>query len=208
MNEKITTYIKDFIPLDNSLLAALTQEEERREDVIPSIGYETGRFFGLLVRLMQAERVLEFGTCLGYSTIWLAEALKTTGGALTSIEYDEKFFRETEANLEKAGVRDRVELIQGDASAVIHELLGPFDIVFQDSEKSLYPLMLDRCIDLTRDNGLLIADDALFKAMDREEEKSVPIHEYNEKVFADPRLYSTILPVGDGITLSVKVGSR
>jgi predicted O-methyltransferase YrrM len=66
---------------------------------------------------------------------------------------------------------------------------------------------LEKCIELTRDCGLIVADDALFKPMGRSDPLSEPIHLYNQKAFSDERLYSALLPVGDGVTLSVKVKS-
>ena len=149
--------------------------------------------------------MLEFGTCLGYSTIWLAKALQTTGGRLTSIEYDPGLYQETQQNLAAAGVADAVHLLHGDAAVMIQELPGPFDLILQDLDKKLYPDLLEICIQKTRLNGLLIADDTLFKPKGIAEKFSAPVHEYNRRVFSDPRLYSTILPIGDGITLSVKI---
>ena len=102
---------------------------------------------------------------------------------------------------------DVVELVLGDARHVVETLEGPFDLIFQDSDKSLYPILLERCIELTRDYGLIVADDALFKPLGRPDPFSDPIHVYNQKAFSDERLYSTLLPVGDGVTVSVKLKS-
>ena len=80
---------------------------------------------------MKAKRVLEFGTCLGYSTIWIAEGLKETGGKLISVEYNEELYEITKKNIENAGLSQVVELILGDASEVIDKLQGEFDIIVQ-----------------------------------------------------------------------------
>ncbi len=69
----------------------------------------------------------------------------------------------------------------------------------------LYPEMLERCIQLTRKNGLIVADDVLFKPMGIRSELSDPVHQYNEMVCTDERLYTTILPIGDGMAISVKL---
>ncbi len=198
-------YIAGFLALDNPQLDRLAREEEGRSDIQPSVGLEAGKLLGLLVRLTRAQRVLELGSCLGYSAIWLGQALRTTGGRLVSVEYDEGLFREASDNIAAAGLADIVEMIRGDAQLVIEQLQGPFDLVLQDSSKPLYPLLLERCIALTRQFGLLVADDALFKPRGIRAELSEPVDEYNRRVFADERLYSTILPIGDGVTLSVKL---
>jgi predicted O-methyltransferase YrrM len=203
--DEIDSYIANFITLDNSSLTAVSEQERVRVNVRPSIGPEVGQFLGLLIRLIQAKRVLEFGTSLGYSAIWLGEALRTTGGRLISIEREEELYRQAQKNLAAAGLSDIVELVLGDARTVVETLEGPFDLIFQDSDKRLYPVLLEKCIELTRDYGLIVADDALFKPLGRPDPVSEPIHLYNQKVFSDERLYSTLLPVGDGVILSVKL---
>lgn len=203
--DKITEYIERFITLDNKQLDVILKEGEERNDIQPFVGLEVGKLLGLLIRSINAQRVLEFGTCLGYSTVWIAQALKETGGKLISVEYDKNLYETTKRNIELAGLSEVVDLILGDASKVINMVEGSFDIILQDSDKSLYSTMLEKCINLTRKNGLIIADDVLFKPMGIAEKFSEPIHRYVKKVFADKRLYSTILPIGDGVAISIKL---
>lgn len=203
--DKVKEYIESFIEHDNQYLNEIVKQSKEKTHIQPSIGLQTGKFLGVLIRSMKAKRVLEFGTCLGYSTIWIAEGLKETGGKLISVEYNEELYEITKKNIENAGLSQVVELILGDASEVIDKLQGEFDIIVQDSNKSLYSSMLEKCITLTRKNGCIIADDVLFKPMGIPEKFSKPMHEYVEKIFQDKRLYSTILPIGDGASISVKI---
>lgn len=205
--DKITEYIDNFITLDNNQLNEILKQDDARNDIQPCVGLEVGKLLGLLIRSINAKRVLEFGTCLGYSTVWMAQALRETGGKLISVEYRKDLYEAAKRNIELAGLSDIVDLILGDASKVINMVDGPFDIILQDSDKSLYSAMLDKCIDLTRKNGLIIADDVLFKPMGIAEKFSEPVHEYVKKVFEDNRLYSTILPIGDGIAISTKLNN-
>jgi len=202
---KVTEYIESFITFDNKQLDEILKEEEEKDSIQPCIGLEVGKLLGLLIRSMNAQKVLEFGTCLGYSTVWMAQALKETGGKLISVEYDKDLYEITKRNVELAGLSEVVELILGDASQVINMVEGPFDIILQDSNKSLYSTMLEQCINLTRRNGLIIADDVLFKPMGIPEKFSEPVDKYVKKVFSDKRLYSTILPIGDGVAISTKI---
>lgn len=202
---KVTEYIESFITFDNKQLDEILKEEEEKDSIQPCIGLEVGKLLGLLIRSMNAQKVLEFGTCLGYSTVWMAQALKETGGKLISVEYDKDLYEITKRNVELAGLSEVVELILGDASQVINMVEGPFDIILQDSNKSLYSTMLEKCINLTRRNGLIIADDVLFKPMGIPEKFSEPVDKYVKKVFSDKRLYSTILPIGDGVAISTKI---
>lgn len=202
---KITEYIQSFITIDNKQINEIVKQDEVMNDIQPCVGMEVGKLLGLLIRSNSAKRVLEFGTCLGYSTVWIAQALKETGGRLTSVEYREDLYEITKRNIELAGLSDVVELILGDASEVINTVKGPFDVILQDSDKSLYSPMLEKCIRLTRKNGLIITDDVLFKPMGIPEKFSEPVHEYLKKVSSDKRLYNTILPIGDGLSISIKL---
>ncbi|WP_331446055.1 O-methyltransferase [Natranaerobius thermophilus] len=205
MDQEIFNYIQNYIVRDNCKSDTIKEEEYQRDDVQPSIELETGKFLGLLIRLINAQKVLEFGTCLGYSTIWLGEAVKQTGGKVISIEKDPKLYQEAKTNIEEAGLSNSVELVYGDISEKIRDLTGPYDIIFQGAQKSLYPKVLENSINLLNQGGVLVADDTLFKVKGAPRNLGAPVDEYNRKVMSDDRLYSTILPVGDGVTLSYKI---
>jgi len=196
-------YIERFLHLPNPVLAEI-DADNADPATEPNIGLHVGSFLVWLIHTIRAQRVLEFGACLGYSTIFLGEALRETGGALIAVESDEGFYRASLANVERAGLSDVVRLIHGDAAEVIRALAGPFDLILQDSAKPLYPEMLAACIDKLRPCGVLAADDALFVPMGVREKLAAPVHEYLTRVFADPRLTSTVLPIGDGLALSVR----
>jgi predicted O-methyltransferase YrrM len=202
--DKLLAYIENFLVYPNPVLEELEAEYRRRDDIPPHIGIQVGTFLAWLVQVIRAQRALEFGTAIGYSTIFLGQALQQTGGRLKAIESSEERFREATRNVDKASLSDVVELIHGDASEVIDELDGPFDFILQDAAKSLYPVMLEKCVQKTRQFGIIAADDALFRPMGVREVLSQSMDEYNRRVFADPRLVSTILPIGDGLTISVK----
>ncbi len=201
----VEDYISTFIKPVSPQLARIDVLEDHWDGVRPSVGLEVGKLLSLLVHLTQARRVLELGTSMGYSAIWLASALKETGGRLVSVECRQDLCELARENLRAAGLADWVEVIHGNAEQVIQSLEGPFDLILQDSDKALYPKLLETCICLIRQHGILVADDALFKPRGIPEKFSAPIHEYNQLVFSDPRLASTILPIGDGIVMSVKL---
>lgn len=202
--KELKSYINTF-QKENKKLKRISQQASERNDVEPNIGVDVAQLMGLLLRLTDAKYVLELGTCLGYSTVAFGQILQETGGKLISVEYNKDLYQQTKENVSKAGLDNTVDVILGDASKVINQLEGPFDIVFQDSDKTLYPEMLERTIEITRQNGLIIADDALFKAMGIIDRLSEPVHRYNEMVFSDDRLYSIILPIGDGLNISLKL---
>ena len=181
-------------------------QEKTWADTRSFIEPEVAKIICLLIRTMNAKKVLELGTCIGYSGIWIAEALKSTGGKLTTIEYDEILIKEAKQNFKNADVTDQIDLIEGDILKITSSFENNFfDIVVQDSKKSLYPELLEECIRVTRSGGMIIADDTLYRPKGITEKLSAHTHRYNEMVFSDKRLYSTIINVGDGITMSLKI---
>jgi len=199
-------YIRHFIKRDSVLLAEIENESELRDDIQPSVEPELGKFLGLLVRLTKADKILEIGSGIGYSTIWLAEAVKNTDGKVVTIDNHERTQKELIQNIKNAGLGKWIEIKHGNAEDIVPSLSGSWDIIFQDGGKYLYPLIYEQIVNLTRTGGLIIADDTLFKVNpDVRKGLGNYMDEYNKIVFADSRLYSTILPVGHGITVSLKL---
>lgn len=197
-------YIQQFIHYPHPVLKEIDRDSQQRNDIEPNIGLQAACLIDILLRSIQAKNVLELGTCIGFSTITLANVMHSIGGHLTAIEFNPARVHETCTNLEKAGLLEVVTLIQADASLALAELTGPFDLILQDSDKFLYPKLFERCFELLRPGGILVADDTLFPTMPIPERYKPPINEYNQKVFDHPGLVSTILPIGDGLTISFK----
>ena len=179
---------------------------------LPLVDAEVGALLHVLALSAGATRVLEIGTAIGYSGIWLARALPP-GGILLTIEMDADRAREARDNFAKAGVADRANVIVGDAARMVAKVSGPFDVIFQDGDKQLYTPLLDRLVALLRPGGLLVTDNVLWDGdvvpgfRDR---RSHPgddwraIAEYNEKVAAHPSLSTAAVPLRDGVSISVK----
>jgi caffeoyl-CoA O-methyltransferase len=135
------------------------------------------------------------------------------GGSLFTMEMDEARAQEARGNFERAGVDDRVTVIVGDANLKIAKVAGPFDLIFQDGHKPLYSVMLDRLVALLRPGGLLVTDNVLWDgevapgfttAPQRPDADTRAIAEYNERVAAHPSLLTAIVPLRDGVSISVK----
>jgi predicted O-methyltransferase YrrM len=179
---------------------------------VPIVDPLTGALLHALTRASGATRALEIGTAIGYSTVWMATALPPSG-LLVTLERDHARATTARAYVREAGVDDRVNVMIGDADRYLHKLAGPFDLIFQDGDKSQYTPMLDRLVALLRPGGLLITDNVLwsgavvpgFVAVPRERAAdTAAIAEYNERLAADPRLRTTWLPVGDGVAMAIK----
>ncbi len=203
MQDKINSYIDSFISYPNQILKELEIAHQERINVQPNITKQGARLLSWFIILKDAKNVLEIGTCLGYSAIWAGEALKKTKGKLTTIEIDERFVKENVVNIEKAGLADRIEVIAGDAIEVVKDLKDKYDIIIIDSNKPLYNKVIDSCINLLNPKGIIYADDTLFLPMGFKDRLAKPMDQYNHYVIKHPLLETTILPVGDGITISV-----
>ena len=186
--------------------------EDGRAAGVPIADTLTGALLHALTRSSAATRVLEIGTAIGYSTVWLATALPPTG-LLVTLERDHARATAARGYLRDAGLDDRVNVMIGDADRYLHKLAGPFDLIFQDGDKTQYGAMLDPLVGLLRPGGLLITDNVLwsgevvpgFVATPRERTAdTAAIAAYNDRLAADPRLHTTWLPVGDGVALAIK----
>jgi caffeoyl-CoA O-methyltransferase len=179
---------------------------------LPLVDAEVGALLRVLATSIAATRILEIGTAIGYSGIWLAGALPP-GGMLVTLELDEERAREARDNFAKAGISDRVSVVTGDATLKLAKVSGPFDLIFQDGAKRLYTPLLDRLVSLLRPGGLLITDNVLWKGEVAPGFQQTPrqhpddtraIVEYNERVAAHPQLLTSIVPLRDGVSIAVK----
>jgi predicted O-methyltransferase YrrM len=182
---------------------------------LPLVDAEVGALLRVLATAIGAVRVLEIGTAIGYSGIWLAGALPADGMLLT-LEMDEERAREARDNFARAGVAKRVSVIVGDAQLKIAKVSGPFDLIFQDGDKMLYTPLLDRLVGLLRPGGLLVTDNVLWdgevangfsEAPQRDPATTRAIVEYNERVASHSELVTAIVPLRDGVSISVKRGT-
>ena len=206
----VAAYLASLSAAPHPVLARIL--DEGRANGIPVVDPLTGALLHALVRATAATRVLEIGTAIGYSTVWMAAALPSTG-LLVTLERDPVRATTARAYLAEAGVDDRVTVVVGDADRYLHKLAGPFDLVFQDGDKAGYEPMLDRLVTLLRPGGVLVTDNVLWDGEvvpgfvtppRRKPEDTAAIAAYNARVAADPRLTVSWLPVGDGIAIAVK----
>ncbi len=183
-------------------------EDEGLVEGWPIVGAVEGSFLHILARAIGARRILELGAAIGYSGTWWARALPPDGQLIT-VEANPETAKTAEANLERTGVRDRVTVLVGSAEDVLEDLEGPFDVIFVDINKDGYPAVLEPCIRRLRVGGLLVTDNVLWRGdvanpKDRSKD-TVAIRTYNERLARDPRMLTTILPLRDGVSVSLKV---
>ena len=188
-------------------------DREGRAEGLPLVYPETGALLHSLARSCGARRILEIGTAIGYSTLWLATALPPDG-ALITMEYDAARAARARDHFSVAGYAGQVNVIVGDATRFLHKVAGPFDLIFQDSDKKLYEPMLDRLVALLRPGGLLVADNILWNGevipgyvanKKYSDEDTAAIVAFSKRLAGDPRLYTSFLQVGDGVSVSIRL---
>jgi predicted O-methyltransferase YrrM len=186
---------------------------EGLDEGLPIVYPDTGVLLHGLVRSTGARRILEIGTAIGYSTLWMATALPPESMLITLERNPERAAR-ARAHAEAAGVGDRVNVLIGDASRFLHKVAGPFDLVFQDGDKAAYEPMLDRLAALLRPGGVLVTDNVLWSGavvpgleplQERDAADTAAIAGYNRRLADDPRFFTVWLPVGDGVSVSTKI---
>jgi predicted O-methyltransferase YrrM len=181
-------------------------------DDLPLIDAEVGALLRVLAMSVGATRMLEIGTAIGYSGLWLAGVLPADGALLT-IERDPGRAKTARGNFARAGLDGRVHVMVGDAQRLLVKVAGPFDLIFQDGDKQLYTPMLDDLVQKLRPGGLLVTDNVLWDGevvpgYVREPRRSVEdtraIADYNERLNSHPLLVTATVPLRDGVAIAVR----
>ncbi|UOQ46300.1 O-methyltransferase [Halobacillus salinarum] len=183
--------------------------EENRIPIMEPLGID---FLMQMVRLKQPERILEIGTAIGYSALRMLEAYPKS--QIVSVERDSVRFKEAQANIAKLGAEPNIHLIQGDALDVVPEVeeKGPFDLLFIDAAKGKYEEFFHLYAPFVSDDGMILSDNVLFKgyvanreqAPERLGKIAAKIDEFNQRLIRHPDYNTTIVPVGDGVAVTIK----
>jgi caffeoyl-CoA O-methyltransferase len=199
-------YLDRLLPPRDAILREM-EERAARED-IPISDPEVGKLLGILARAAGARRILEIGAAIGYGAIWLARGAPEA--RIYSVDIDAERLAAARGYLERAGVAERVELIQGAALEVIHRLDGPFDLVYVDAVKTEYRKYLDLVLPKVRVGGLIVCDNLLWGGQvaapdeDREDRDADALRAFNGYLMMHPQLQAVVLPLGDGVGLATK----
>jgi predicted O-methyltransferase YrrM len=213
--EKAISYISTLYENDEASKANYIESTELKHFGIV-VDSDVSRMMQLLIRLMRPQRILEIGTSIGYSTVSMANIAKEYGGKITTIEYNEQSAKQAIKNFKHAGVAELIEVIIGDATEIIPTLKESFDLIFQDvGDKMLYSVLLNDLVTLLKPGGVLLAEDSLLPCAnlinsDFDQAKwdyaVEALDKFNKMIVQCPDLKSTLLPIGDGLTIGIKTG--
>lgn len=202
---QIAAYLSKVIPRRDPVLRAMERYAAARN--FPIVGPQVGRLLAMLARAHGATRVLELGSGFGYSAYWFAKAMGPRGRVICT-EGNPDNVRRAEAYCRRGGIGSRVEFLTGDALESVDGVRGQFDIIFNDVDKHQYPAAFRKALPLLRSGGLLISDNVLWSGRvvgGRPDRNTAGILAYNRLIFSSRELFSTILPIRDGVSVSVRL---
>ena len=208
--ERITQYIHS---LDQGHGAFCDQiAKAARADRVPIIRKETANFLQAMVAATRPKRILEVGTAVGYSAILMAQVMPEETDIITIEKYEPRI-PVARRHFEEAGLSDRITLLEGDAGEILKELDGSFDFIFMDAAKGQYIHWLPDILRLLSTGGVLFSDNVLqdgdiIESRFAVERRNRTIHarmrEYMYTLTHMPEFQTSVVPIGDGVALSVK----
>ena len=200
-------YIRSLIPDRKGTLKEI--EDFARENGVPIVQKESGVFLEFMTSMKKPKRILELGTAVGFSSILMYEAAGTEPDIIT-IERDERMIELANINLKKFNLSDKIKIEQGDCLEVLERLDDQFDLIFMDAGKGHYNHFLPHCLRLLSEDGVIVADNVLFRGMVASDElvkrRKITIvkrmRTYLDLVTQDENLITSVIPMGDGIAVT------
>ena len=208
LDETIEQYLHGLRPERSAVMREMEEHAER--DSVPIVEWETGRLLAMLCRVLDPV-VLEVGTAIGYSTLHMAEQLQR--GRVVTLERDPERAAQARSYLERGGVADRVEIVEGDALETLASLEGPFDLLFVDASKGEYTRYIELAEPKLSERALMVVDNLLMSgevALPEDAETRwnpdslASARRLNAELLASDRWLASVLPVGDGVGIAAR----
>ncbi len=210
VDERLVTYINSLDTGNTKELDLI--EKEALDTYVPIIRKEMQSFLKLMLAMKRPARILEVGTAVGFSAILMAE-YNPVSCQITTIENYEKRIPIAKENFRRTGKEQQITLLEGDATDILKELEEPFDFIFMDAAKGQYIHFMPDILRLLKKEGILISDNVLqdgdiiesrFAVTRRNRTIHKRMREYLYELTHNEELVTSVLPIGDGITVSVK----
>ncbi|NLK72920.1 MAG: O-methyltransferase [Clostridiales bacterium] len=210
INDLVENYIDGLYKCKNEFLKDMRAFAEQNN--IPIITKDTEQFMSILLTIHRPRRLLEIGTAIGYSAMSFAATSDEL--EIVSIELGDKMYDLALKNIADAGLNPRIKVIKGDAREVLSNINPEFDMIFIDAAKGQYKLFFDDSQKLLSPKGIIVSDNVLYKGMTASNEYLVKrkrtivkrMREYLKYISNHPEYETAVLPIGDGIAVSVRKG--
>ena len=209
-NKEIYNYIDDHSSDESDILYELRRETELKcLNPIMLSGKIQGNFLAIISKLIKPFNVLEIGTYTGYSTLCIAKGL-SPAGMIHTIDKNEELLQIQNKYFEKSGLRNQIKQYTGDALAIIPKLKFDFDMVFLDADKENYVKYLELISPILKPGGVLLTDNVLWhgkilESPENQDRVTRLIDNFNKKILEDKSLKTVMLPIRDGISLTLKL---
>jgi len=209
-NKKIYNYIDNHSSDESDILYELRRETELKcLNPIMLSGKIQGNFLAIISKLIKPLNVLEIGTYTGYSTLCIAKGLNPAG-MIHTIDKNEELLQIQNKYFEKSGLRNQIKQYTGDALAIIPKLKFDFDMVFLDADKENYVKYLELISPILKPGGVLLTDNVLWhgkilESPENQDRVTRLIDNFNKKILEDKSLKTVMLPIRDGISLTLKL---
>ena len=211
----ITEYLREKITHNDEFLHWL--EDYAEKNSVPIVEPETARFLSVACRMTRSKKILEVGCAIGYSAILMAQATPDDC-KITTLECNAEMVVLARENIKNAGYSEKISVIEADAKDYLSYIDDDevFDVIFLDGPKAHYIYMLDECVRLLKKGGVIISDNVLYKGMTADDNHVVRrkitivkrLRRYIDMLMEHPELETSLLPLGDGVTISVKKGKQ
>ncbi|KAB2835287.1 MAG: O-methyltransferase [Candidatus Dadabacteria bacterium] len=205
VNPDIDAYLERLTPAGDEILEEMEEYAKLRE--FPIVGPLVGRLLFQLVFVSGAKNVLELGSGFGYSAYWFAKAVGGDGSVIFTDASAENA-RMAADFFDRAGMRERLDILTGDALSVLGESRGGFDIIFNDIDKEYYPLVIDSAYEKLRKGGIFITDNVLWsgKVLTNDVSPATEgVREFTRRLLEHGGFFTSIIPLRDGLSVSVKL---
>ena len=209
--ERVLDFIRSF-GVDRGSEALHMIEKEAIRDDVPIIRKESGELLRILLQIKKPEKILEVGAAIGFSSVFMGENTDNNTHITTIENYPPRIER-AKVNIALAGMEDKITLISGDAAEVLKELSGSWDFIFMDAAKGQYIHFLPDVLRLLAPDGLLFSDNVLqdgdvlesrFAVTRRNRTIHSRMREYLTMLTHTPELKTSVIPIGDGVSLTMK----
>jgi caffeoyl-CoA O-methyltransferase len=202
----IEGYMNALLPSRDPILREMERYAAKHK--VPIVGPACARVVFQLARSIQAQRVFELGSAIGYSTLWLARAVGPNGTVFYT-DNDAANARRAEECFRRAGVLDRVRLLVGDALKLLESTEGQFDLVFNDVNKVQYPKVLRLAASRVRPGGIFITDNVLWSGkvaapLAQDDADTRAIRTFNSRLYRSKDFFTVIVPLRDGLAVAWK----
>lgn len=209
--ERMTSFLHSIYREDAEMIRII--EQEAKEQEVPIVRAETKELLKVLILNQRPKRILEVGTAVGFSAIYMSQYLPKDGRIITIEKYEPRI-QAAKRNFERTGTTDRIRLLEGDAADILKELNGSYDMIFMDAAKGQYIHFLPDVLRLLAAGGMLISDNVMqdgdvLESRYAVEKRNRTIHtrmrDYIYTLTHHDQLETVVLPLGDGVALSTKI---